>query len=353
MARVLVIACLFVSIVHAGSEEARTFKAQGDGLVQRGMTADAIAAYENAVKADPNWLIASDALAASLFSAGRHADVIARLKPVVDAHPDYANGLYSLGYAYRKTGKNAESVDAYTRYLKLKPEDPEAYYGLGRAQAALGKQPEAMAAYEKYLALEKRPTERRWVEKARGELAEMKKAGVKTAPIADEAGSPGDRTVTAKANSLCDQADAAEKDKKFAQAYELYRQCRTVDASSTRAYDGIGEAGLRLLKFKEMIVLFRGALADNPGYSAGFYYLGRSLRETGKKSEALEAMKRFTSLQPTNPEGQIELGMLLKESGDKDGAVKALKKYLEVENRPGRESARKSASDALKELGAN
>jgi tetratricopeptide (TPR) repeat protein len=352
MPRAILILSLLVSLAHAGNEEARTFKAQGDGLIQRGMNADAITAYESAVKADPNWLTAWDALAASLFSAGRHADVIARLKPVVDAHPDYANGLYSLGYAYRKTDKNAESAAAYTRYLKLKPDDPEAYYGLGRAQAALGKKPEAMAAFEKYVSLEKRPTERRWVEKAKADLEQMKKAGVKGKPMED-AGSPGERTVTAKANSFCDQADAAQKDKNYQAAYDLYRQCRNVDASSTRAYDGIGESGLRLLRFKEMVPLFRSALADNPGYSAGFYYLGRSLRETGKKAEALEAMRRFTTLQPTNPEGLLELGVLLKESGDKEAAVKALKKYLEVENRPGRESARKTATDSLKELGSN
>jgi tetratricopeptide (TPR) repeat protein len=338
--------------VHAGPDEARAFKAQGDGLVQRGKAAEAIAAYESAIKADPEWLTAYDALAASLFAEGRYDDVVKKLKPVVDKHADYANGLYSLGYAYRKTGKNAESVAVYNQYLKLRPDDPEAYYGLGRAQAALGKKEEAMAALDKYVGMEKRPSEKRWVEKAKADLAEWKKAGVKPAAAKEEAGSPGERTVTAKATALCDQADAAEKALKFQDAYDLYGKCRGVDASNTRAYDGLGESGLRLRKYKDMVAMFRGALADNPGYSAGFYYLGRALRETGKKPEALDAVKRFISLQPTNPEGLIELGMLYKETGAKDDAVKALKKYLEVENRPGRESTRKTAEDALKELGA-
>jgi tetratricopeptide (TPR) repeat protein len=349
---ILTITFLFSTNAHAGQDEARAFKAQGDGLVQRNKAADAIAAYESAVKADPDWLTAWDALASSLFAAGRFDDVIVKLKPVVDKHGDYANGLYSLGYAYRKSGKNAESADAYAKYIKLKPDDPEAYYGLGRAQAALGKKEDAMAAFEKYVSMEKRPSEKRWVEKAKADLAEMKKAGVKAAAIKDEAGSPGDRSVTAKAAAICDQADVAEKALKFQDAYEGYQKCRAIDASSTRAYDGIGEAGLRLRKYKEMVPMFRAALADNPGYSPGFYYLGRALRETGKKAEALDAIKRFISLQPTNPEGLIELGMLYKETNQKDDAVKALKKYLEVENRPGRESARKVAEDALKELGA-
>lgn len=334
----------------AGPDEARAFKAQGDGLAQRGKSADATAAYESAVKADPEWLTAWDALCASLFAESKYDDVVKKLAPVVAKHADYANGHYSLAFAYRKSGKNAESADEYQKYLKLKPDDAEGYYGLGKAQAALGKKEEAMAAFEKYVAMEKRPSEKRWVEKAKAELAELKKAGVK--PSKDEAGSPGERTVASKASAICDQADQAEEALKFQEAFELYQKCRAVDASSTRAYDGIGESGLRLRKYKDMVGMMRAALADNPGWSPGFYYLGRALRETGKKAEAIDAIKRFNSLQPTNPEGLIELGMLYKETGAKDDAVKSLQKYLEVENRPGRASARKTAEDALKELGA-
>jgi tetratricopeptide (TPR) repeat protein len=338
------------SAAQAGPDEARAFKAQGDGLSQRGKSADATAAYDSAVKADPEWLTAWDALAASLFAEAKYDDVIKKLTPVVTKHADWANGHYSLAYAYRKTNKNAESAEEYGKYLKLKPDDAEAYYGLGKAEAALGKKAEAMAAFEKYVAMEKRPSEKRWVEKAKADLAEMKKAGVK--PTKDEAGSPGERTVASKAAAVCDQADVAEEALKFQEAFELYQKCRAIDASSTRAYDGIGESGLRLRKYKDMVGMMRAALADNPGWSPGFYYLGRALRETGKKTEAIDAIKRFNSLQPTNPEGLIELGMLYKETGAKDDAVKALQKYLEVENRPGRASARKVAQDALSELGA-
>ena len=349
---ILPVLMMISSAAQAGPEEARAFKAQGDGLAQRGKSADATAAYESAVKADPEWLTAWDALCASLFAEGKYDDVIKKVTPLMQKHADWANGHYALAFAYRKTGKNAESADEYQRYLKLKPDDAEAYYGLGKAQAGVGKKEEAMAAFEKYVAMEKRPSEKRWVEKAKAELAEMKKAGVKAATIKEEAGSPAERTVASKAAAICDQADVAEEALKFQEAFELYQKCRAVDASSTRAYDGIGESGLRLRKYKDMVGMMRAALADNPGWSPGFYYLGRALRETGKKAEAIDAIKRFNALQPTNPEGLIELGMLYKETGAKDDAVKALQKYLEVENRPGRASARKTAEDALKELAA-
>ena len=265
--------------------------------------------------------------------------MVKKLKPVVDKHAaEYANGWYSLGYAYRKLSKLAESVDAYQHYLKLKPDDAEAYYGLGRAQLGLDKKDDAVGSFNKYIALEKRPSEQRWVEKARAEVKALGGKGAKPAATKDEAGSPGERTTTTKAAQLADQGDAEAKKGNWEVAYGLYGKARALDASSTRAYDGLGEAGAHAKKHKELVPLFRNAIADNPGYASGFYYLALALSESGKKPEALEAIKRFTALQPSNPDGQWQLGMLtLKDSGNAAESAKAFKKYLEVENRPGAE----------------
>src|SRR5262245_57747745 len=95
-ASALILNLMLFNTAHADPQQARAFKIQGDFLVQRGKNTEALTAYENAIQADPEWLVAWDALAASLFVAGRHADVITRLKPVIDKHPDYTNGLYSI-----------------------------------------------------------------------------------------------------------------------------------------------------------------------------------------------------------------------------------------------------------------
>jgi tetratricopeptide (TPR) repeat protein len=348
-------ALLAAATAHASPEVARTFKAQGDGLVQRGKPEEAIHSYESAIQEDPEWLVAYDALAASLFAAGKFDDVIARLRPVVEKHrEDYPNGWYSLGYAYRKTGRNAESVEAYKQYTKLKPDDAEGYYGLGRAQLSLDKKDDAVASFNRYIKLEKRPTERRWVEKAKTEIEKLKTKGAK-ADEPDEPAEPGERTTTNRADSFAEQADAQAKKGKWDGAYALYQKARALDGASTRAYDGIGESGIRTHRYKEMVPMFRNAIADNPGYASGFYYLGRALAELGKKSEALDALKRFAALQPSNPDGQFHLGMMLKNAGQSADAQKALGKYLEVENRPGseHEQSKKTAQSALKEMGAS
>jgi tetratricopeptide (TPR) repeat protein len=340
------------STARADLDTARKFKAEGDGLVQRGKASEAIGSYERAIAEAPDWLVAYDALAASLFAAGRAEDVIKRLKPVVARHPDYAAGLFSLGYAYRKTGQFAESIDAYQKFLKLRKDDAEAYYGLGKAQLGMHMQGDAIASFTQYIRLEKRPSEKRWVEKAKEEVENLKKQGVKFIITKDPEHSPAERNAAAKAALLADEGDAAAAAGEWERAFQLYGKALALDGNSRRGYDGIGEAGLRGKHSQELISLFRNATSDDPGYASGYYYLGRALTSAGKKREALEALKRFASLQPTSPDGQLHLGLLLADVGERDAATATLKKYLEVENRKGAEAeqGRKRADAALREL---
>jgi tetratricopeptide (TPR) repeat protein len=336
---------------QASPEIARTYKAAGDGLVQRGRPEDAIQSYEYAVKEDPDWLIAYDALVASLFAARRFDDVITRLRPLMEKHPEHGNGWYSLGYAYRKTGRFAESVEAYKQYVKLRPEDAEGYYGLGRAQLALDQKDDAIASFTKYIKLEKRPTEQRWVENAKAEIEKLKAKGA-VAEVKEEPAAPSARTPAARAAALVDWGDSLTKKGRWEDAYKLYVEARTLDGGSTRIYDALGESGIRVKRQKELVPMFRNVIAENPGYASGFYYLGLALNGLGKGGEALDALKRYCALMPSSPDGQYQLGMLLKEQGAKADADKALRKYLEVENRPDaeHEAWRKNAKAALFEL---
>lgn len=335
-------------------DAARRFKAEGDGLIQRGKLKDAIGAYESAIKANPEWLVAHDALDAAYFQASKFDAVIEHQKLVTEKHADYANGFYSLAYAYRKAGKNAESVEAYQKFLKLRPTDADAYYGLGKAQAALDKKDDAIASLQSYIKLEKRQSEKNWVEKAKAMVKDLKKKGGKAPDEPADPNSPAERTAFGRSATLADQGDAQAKAGKWAEAYDSYLKASAADPNSTRAYDGIGEAGVRVKKHKDMVAMFRSATSDLPGYAAGYYYLGVALSEVGKRPEAIEALKRFTALQPTNPDGQYNYGLLLKDAGKKDDAVKALKAYLASENRTEADKAeqKKKAEAALKDLGA-
>src|SRR5262249_43959346 len=67
---------------------------------------------------------------------------------------------------------------------RIRPGSPDPYYGLGAALRALGEAAGARAAFEKYIALEKRPSEQRWVDRARQELKELTPAAPSPKPVA-------------------------------------------------------------------------------------------------------------------------------------------------------------------------
>jgi tetratricopeptide (TPR) repeat protein len=137
---------------------------------------DAITRYRAAIASGDKSKDASAELGALLIAAKRNQDAVEPLRAAVAAAPAAADAWYKLAFALRETGQTAEAVDAYRRYITFKPKDPDPYYGLGRALVALGRDTEAWAAFHLYVSLEARPSEKRWLKKARAELARIEKA---------------------------------------------------------------------------------------------------------------------------------------------------------------------------------
>jgi len=98
---------------------------------------------------------------------------VAALREAVRLQPAEPRAWYNLAFALRHEGQLADAVGASFRYVTFKPTDPDAYYGLGLSLSKLGRGDEALAALRTYVKLEKRPAERRWVAKARAELARL------------------------------------------------------------------------------------------------------------------------------------------------------------------------------------
>ena len=95
-------------------DKGEAFKNQGNTYYDLGQFAQAIAAYQNALKHTPK-------------------------------DPFLYN---NLGAAYFSTGKNKEAIDAFNKALSLKANDPDAYFNLGIAYAALENYADALTAFQ-------------------------------------------------------------------------------------------------------------------------------------------------------------------------------------------------------------
>jgi tetratricopeptide (TPR) repeat protein len=135
---------------------------------------EAASAYRQAIAARPNYADALNGLGSVLFKQGQKDEAIAQFKAAIDADPNFKLAYFNLGYAARKSGDFANAAKAYEKYIQLDPNDPDGYYGLGESYRQLGNATNAVKAYEQFIAKETRPSEQRWVDKAKEQIAALK-----------------------------------------------------------------------------------------------------------------------------------------------------------------------------------
>jgi Flp pilus assembly protein TadD/peroxiredoxin len=138
-----------------GNPTASTLYRLGTLLVKGGQPLKAKAAFERALSLQPDLSEASNDLGALLAQTGDLQAAIARFRAALSATPDYPDALNNLGYALLQTGRQREARGLYEKALKLQPDFPEALNNLG---LILGRDGDLVGA-EPYFrqALEKRP----------------------------------------------------------------------------------------------------------------------------------------------------------------------------------------------------
>jgi len=89
-----------------------------------------------------------------LYRNDQDAEAVLAFQEVVRLDPDLAEGHFRLGLGYESIGKREEAeaeykkaVAAYKKYLDDNGDDPEAHYDLGQTYAGLGQYNEAVREY--------------------------------------------------------------------------------------------------------------------------------------------------------------------------------------------------------------
>jgi len=94
---------------------------------------------------------------------------------------------------------------------------------------------------------------------------------------------------------------------------------------------------------------FRAARAARPRFACVWHRLGRALRASGEREEALAVFRRAVLLDPAHAAHHADLGTALEESDDLSGAIAAYRKAIEV--RPGAASIHRRLGAALQKDG--
>ena len=103
----------------------------GSLLARTGEAARARTAFERALVLDPALAEAHNDLGTLLAQAGDLPGAIGRFQQALAATPDYPDALNNLGYALLLSGREAEARPLYEKALALQPDFPEALNNLG------------------------------------------------------------------------------------------------------------------------------------------------------------------------------------------------------------------------------
>ncbi|MGO8970315.1 MAG: tetratricopeptide repeat protein [Myxococcaceae bacterium] len=268
VAAALVVAALLASTPV--SAQARASFQRGEKALQAGQLEQAAAAYQEALQASPRFAEALNGLGSVLFRQGKRAEAVQKFQAAIAADPGLKLAYFNLGYAARKNGDFAVAAGAYETYLKLDPTDADGYFGLAEAYRSQGKAEPAVRAYQTYLTLESRPSEQRWVEKAKESIAQLK-AQLAAAPAPAAAPSVGTSTPAVAATA----APAAP---------------------TTAALIAQGDALWRAGNASAAAQAYQGALQLEPTSVEALFKLGNAFAKQGDYRSAIEKWERVVQL---------------------------------------------------------
>jgi serine/threonine-protein kinase len=145
----------FERALRLDPNDAEAHQAVARQYERQGRREDAERSFQRALEFDPEDLAAHDAYGNFLFRQSRYEEAIREWQEVIRRAPDHAPAMVNLGSALSETGRIAEAITIYRRLVELQPE-AMAWTNLGTAYSRAKRYEEAVGAYKKSLEIQSR-----------------------------------------------------------------------------------------------------------------------------------------------------------------------------------------------------
>lgn len=227
-------AAAYEAAIRLDPDYAEAYNNLGVLLNQLGRPKEAWEKFERSVRIDPGNAVSQNNLGDSLAQHGRLGEGIAHFETALQLQPDYPEALNNLGGALLQLSRTAEAIVRFERVLKLKPDFAEAHSNLGLALLQGGR---LDAAKEHFAAV------------------------VKLAP----------RDASAHSNL----GYIALQQGRSTDAVTHYKITQEERAAEPEAYYNLGAACVSARRWSEAAVAFEKALELRPGYAEARQQLAR------------------------------------------------------------------------------
>lgn len=233
------------------------FNIIGVASLKLGLLDDAVAAFGQALKIDPDCVEALWNLGGALKRQGRGEDALVCYEKARLIAPHRAEAHKNLGDAYLGLRRLKDATETYERALELKPDYPEACNNLGYALIELGQFEDAAAALEK-------------ATRINPDFAEAH-------------------------NNL---GNACLHLRRVEDAKTAYESALKIKPEYAEPLNNLGNAHLRLRRYNEAIACFQEAVRLKPDFAEAYNSLGTALSDLGKRDDAAASYEKAVAAWP-------------------------------------------------------
>lgn len=144
------------AVTHLVPHDAMPFFYVGSTCEALGRNADAISAFREAIRRDPNMVEAHSALGLLLASTGNVEAGKSALRQAIQLRPRFTQARVNLGVILAQEGKTVDARNQYEEVLRIEPGNASALLNLGKLASAQGDKAGATRHYREALRREPR-----------------------------------------------------------------------------------------------------------------------------------------------------------------------------------------------------
>ncbi len=141
--------------------QARVYLDQGNEFYRTDQDEKAVAAFQQAIKTDPDLAEAHFRLGLAFDAVGKEQEAESAYKKAIEKYKKYleknskdAEGHYNMGQAYAGLHLYSEAIREYRQATRLKNDDADIFYDLGKALMKLAQYDEAAGAFSRSLEID-------------------------------------------------------------------------------------------------------------------------------------------------------------------------------------------------------
>lgn len=129
--------------------QAEAHNNKGVELAEQGRVAEAIAAFNRAIKIYPKYEKAHNNLGLALGSQNYFSEAAVQFQQALAINPQNIETHNNLGIALGSQGKFSDAISAFQQAIEIEPNNPTSHQNLGVAFWSEGKKPEAVTSLQK------------------------------------------------------------------------------------------------------------------------------------------------------------------------------------------------------------